>query len=254
MDSKVLESLMIPEENLEAANEGLIGGIILSILALPVIFAGGCYIVCGMHVAKENRKKEKAIKAQMKNNKGKAINYRENNINLLENYSKNIEFVEEPKDYAQIIPKYKKLYVYAKELDSHSSKLYNNYKAEYSHTPNEKYFIEINKAIEEFRSSLKYDPSNKVKVPFNQSSIYKLYDMVSEIEDDSYSSYYRANNLDIDVDEDTFEKITEVLLAYNTTCNDIAKALNINKLLENCNFILKGKLKKSNFSRINKKI
>lgn len=47
----------------------------------------------------------------------------------------------------------------------------------------------------------------------------------------------------IDVDEDTFEKITEVLLAYNTTCNDIAKALNINKLLENCNFILKGKLK-----------
>ena len=58
---------------------------------------------------KKTVKKEKAIKAQMKNNKGKAINYRENNINLLENYSKNTEFVEESKDYAQIIPKYKKI-------------------------------------------------------------------------------------------------------------------------------------------------
>ena len=66
MDSKVLESLMIPEKNLEAANEGLIGGIILSILALPVIFAGGCYIVCGMHVAKENRKKKKLLKPKWK--------------------------------------------------------------------------------------------------------------------------------------------------------------------------------------------
>lgn len=248
MDSKALESLMIPEENLEVANEGLIGKIVLSILALPVIFAGGCYIVCGAHVAKENRKKEKAIKVEMKNNKGKAINYGKNNINLLENYSKNIEFVEEPKDYAQLIAKYKKLYAYAKEMDSYSSKLYNNYQSEYDHSPSKEYFTKINKVIEEFKSSIKYDPSNKVKVPFKQSSIYKLYDMVSDIQDDSYTSYYRADNLDID-DEEMLNKVVAVLLAYNTTCNDIAEALNINQLLENCNFILKGKLKKTSFDK-----
>lgn len=247
MDSKVLESLMIPEENLEIANEGLIGKIVLSILALPVIFAGGCYIVCGAHVAKENRKKEKAIKSEMKNSKGKATNYGKNNINLLENYSKNIEMVEEPKDYAQLIAKYKKLYSYAKQMDDYSSKLFNNYKSEYDHSPKDDYFTKINQEIKDFKSSVKYNPSDKVRVPFNQSSIYKLYDMVSEIQDDSYASYYRAHNIEIE-DEDMLDKVTEVLMTYNVTCNEITDALNINKLLENCNFILKGKLRKSSFS------
>ena len=60
LDSKAIESFMIPKD--EIATEGLLGGIVLSIVLLPYVLIGGFMIVMGASVANENRKMRKEIK------------------------------------------------------------------------------------------------------------------------------------------------------------------------------------------------
>ena len=118
LDSKAIESFMIPED--EIATEGLLGGIILSIVLLPYVLIGGFMVVMGASVANENRKMRKEINKMIKKNKGKAVDYGKHMPNLMREYSKNIQFVEEPKGYSQIVTNFQKLYNYAKQIDSYS--------------------------------------------------------------------------------------------------------------------------------------
>ena len=50
LDSKAIESFMIPED--EIATEGLLGGIILSIVLLPYVLIGGFMVVIGSFCCK----------------------------------------------------------------------------------------------------------------------------------------------------------------------------------------------------------
>lgn len=242
LDSKAIESFMIPED--EIATEGLLGGIILSIVLLPYVLIGGFMVVMGASVANENRKMRKEINKMIKKNKGKAVDYGKHMPNLLKEYSKNIQFVEEPKEYAQIVTNFQKLYDYAKQIDSYSENLYKDYKSAYKSAPKEDYFISINKAIQEFKKSLKYDPKDTVKVSMEQSNMYKLYNMANEIDSIGYASYRRADDI-ANIDDDAYEDVYSLFITYQTTCEDMTNAIGINELLTNCKFALKGKLKKT---------
>ena len=241
-DSKVLESFMIPED--EIATEGLFGGIVLSIVLLPYVLIGGFMVVMGASVANENRKMRKEINKMIKKNKGKAIDYGKHMPNLMREYSKNIQFVEEPKEYAQIVTNFQKLYKYAKQIDSYSENLYKDYKSAYKSAPKEDYFNSINKAIQEFEKSLKYDPKDTVKVSLEQSNMYKLYNMANEIDKIGYGSYWGADNID-NVDDDAYEDVYSLFTKYQVICEDMTEAIDINGLLTDCKFVLKGKLKKT---------
>ena len=241
-DSKVLESFMIPED--EIATEGLFGGIVLSIVLLPYVLIGGFMIVMGASVANENRKMRKEINKMIKKNKGKAVDYGKHMPNLMREYSKNIQFVEEPKGYAQIVTNFQKLYKYAKQIDSYSENLYKDYKSAYKSAPKEDYFTSITKEIQEFKKSLKYDPKDTVKVSLEQSNRYKLYNMANEIDKIGYGSYWGADNID-NVDDNAYEDVYSLFTKYQVICEDMVNAVDIDGLLTDCKFALKGKLKKT---------
>ena len=131
-----------------------------------------------------------------------------------------------------------------KQIDSYSENLYKDYKSAYKSAPKEDYFNSINKAIQEFEKSLKYDPKDTVKVSLEQYNMYKLYNMANEIDKIGYASYWGADNID-NVDDDAYEDVYSLFTKYQVICEDMTEAIDINGLLTDCKFVLKGKLKKT---------
>lgn len=237
MDSKCLESFLIPED---IATEG-IGKVILNILKLPFHTKGNQRIVTGNDVAKENKKLKDIIKSEVKNNKGVAKNYGKSMPNILNEYSNSIDSVVEPVQLAKVAVLYNKLVLIAKEFNNCTHALYSNAsKDNYN-----KCDVLINKCINEYKkfksnyANIKFDETHTCVL--EQSSIYKINQMYNEISGIEYGIYYRIDNFSDPTGkyDDEYDTYADMLKDCDACCDDMATIINIDGLLEKCKFVLK---------------